>query len=104
MQTIAPSDANYEKVRAAVNKRRMTRVDYDALSKQYNEAKVGSIILMQASRATKISNVIRVLSGRGLKRWVDVDVLRLNVAADGTVIPIERRPLVIEKLSDKEMK
>jgi hypothetical protein len=102
---IKPGDDAYDKVFTAVEANGpRQRTDYDPFAKRYNEAPVGSFILLETSAQARRTNVESVLQGRGLDPGKDFEATKLKTDAAGNPLPKDKRFMAIKKLSEQRMK
>lgn len=100
--TVLPDNPDYDAVDKAVKMRRGTYADYNALANKYNAQPVGAVMLLPIS-TMKVSNLTRILSGRGLKVGQDFIVNKITQDAQGLIIPPAERPIGIKKLTERVM-
>ena len=103
IERVSPGDARHIGVADAIKQQRGTRIDYDAISEQYNSGPINSYILIKVPRSASLGNLTKVLHGRGLVRYIDFDIMRQKVTSKGHDIPTNNRPVIITKLTDSTM-
>ena len=113
---ITPDNEQYHGILEAMESgKRSETYDYNKLADAYNDAPVGSVILIKMPPSTKTNNVVKVLNGRELNSKVsksetgeevapDFSIKRLIRDAKGVSIPADRRPLALTKNSDAKMR
>lgn len=77
---------------------------YDGLAALYNDANVGALLVVDLPNKPTTGNLHKVLCGRDLERGVDYALYRAKADVFGNNFGPRKRPLVLEKLTDKVMK
>ena len=68
VQVVSPGSENYDVTLA--KGRPVARFDWENFAKHYNGAKVGSVLIAAVAHP-KLSNIVKVLSGRSLEKHID---------------------------------
>ena len=103
LEVIQPSDKSFSDVSKAIENRTAFNIDYEQLAENYNEAAVGSIVLIDTGGFIRTHNVNAVIENRGLKRGLHFDSCKLLKDSEGNSIPVDSRPVAITKLKNKNM-
>jgi hypothetical protein len=77
---------------------------YDGLAVLYNEAVVGSMLIIALPTRPTMGNLHKVLKGRGIVLDEDYRAYRAKFDVDGNRYPVKDRPLVVERLTPTLMK
>lgn len=77
---------------------------YDGLAVLYNDAEVGSLVVVSLPNRPTMGNLNRILKGRGVVSGTDYAAYRAKFDVLGNKYPIKDRPLVLEKLTATQMK
>lgn len=98
IETLNPGDAGYAEARAtlAASPRR-TMLDWGSIAQRYNALELGGILTLPSKHVKKLSNLVRVITKKGLERDEDYALTRSN-KADG-----ENQVVFIQRLSHKQL-
>lgn len=103
IERLGLGDVGYAQVKEAIRRQKSNRIDYDRIAEQYNMSCVNGLVLVKVRRTTSLGNMVKVLHGRGLIRYIDFDITRQKLTATGKEIPVGSRPVVITKLTETIM-
>ena len=76
---------------------------YDALALRYNQAEPGDLLMVSLPNRPTSSNLRKIIEARGLKES-DYHLFRPRFDERGQHLPIDKRPLVLQRITDKEMR
>ncbi len=82
---------------------RKSTLDYDALAVAYNNTKAGNLLMVALPNRPSPSNLRKTLADRALTAH-DYRLIRPTVDEQGRRYPKTNRPLVLQRLSDKQMR
>jgi len=104
VKIMTPGSDSHKKLVRSQPRARKYSIDYNEVADLYNNAEVGSILILPESQHLKTSNVVRVLTNRGLSA-AEFEVFKARIDADGRSInePSDR-PVGIRKLTSGQMK
>ena len=104
IESIKPGHHLFNKVSDAIKGQiKSNRIDYDAIAREYNDLPKRGILLIDVSQKTSLGNFANVLEGRGVVRNIDYAIVRMKETSDGERIPIQKRPIAIERKTDTDM-
>lgn len=109
-KVIPPDSEHHEGIAAAVQhsdglyERGRQVIDYNALAEKYNEAPIGTVILLALPSSYRIANMVRVLAGRGLVKDQDFVAVRIVRDMAGKHLPPGDRAVSITKVSTAEIR
>jgi hypothetical protein len=84
------------------SKAKNERADYNALARIYNEAPIGSFMVLEDTEKQRAKNIIVILQGRGIRVPEDAEVTKPTRNNQG-VIPVKDRRIVVKKVSKAKM-
>lgn len=102
---VTPDSAEFADLQDTVDaseKAKASRVNYNEVAELYNQAPVGSFMVLEWTANVRKGNVIIILQGRGLRVPEDVEVTKPARNAAG-VIPSKDRRVVIKKITNAQM-
>ena len=79
--------------------RRLSTAFYNEVIDAYNDCGVGSVLLIPLPDSIRFFNMKNVLEGRGLKAGEDFALVRMDRDAAGSVLPKNKRPAKLKKLT-----
>lgn len=77
---------------------------YDGLAVLYNDAAIGTMLIVSLPNHPTMGNLKRVLTGRGLECGVDYLAYRAKFDVNGLRYAVKARPLVLERMTETLMK
>ena len=108
IQVIDPSSELYERISGSLQqtkrRRHATTSLYNEVSEAYNRTEVEGFIVVDELNDKRLSNLEKVFLNRGLVRYVDYDVFRPTVDAEGNPITKENRKTLIKRMTDVLMR
>lgn len=108
IEILSPGDDLYDSVNEALqvtkNKRKETTVLYNGIAEAYNSAEVEDFLVIDEVNDRRISNLEKVFSNRGLRRYVDYDLYRPTTDKSGEPIRRADRKTLIKRLSMSMMR
>lgn len=76
---------------------------YDALAMSYNQAEPGDMLMVALPNRPSTSNLRKTFGDRGLKEC-DFRLFRPTVDEQGRRCPQDKRPLVLQRITDQKMR
>lgn len=103
MDVVSPSDDEFEGIKSNVAERAAYKIDYNELAETYNDAEIGSIVLLEAGLKVRANNLIAIVKGRGLAYKKDFTAGKLMKDNEGNSIAPSERPIAVTKMTNKKM-
>ena len=104
VEAVIPGDREFMQVSKSIGKlMKGAMIDYDYIAARYNALPRKGILLVEVSARASLGNMSKVLEGRGLVRGQDYEMVRVKEDSKGLRIPIHKRPVAIERLSNNDM-
>jgi hypothetical protein len=94
-----PSYDQFDVKEEELSPRRLSTAFYNEVIELYNECGVGSVLLIPLPEQIRFFNMKNVLEGRGLKAGEDFMLVRMDRDAAGSVLPKNKRPAKLKKLT-----
>ena len=102
---VKPEDPAYDMIDRALSANTpKERFNYDPFARAYNDASIGSVLLLGLHPNSRRTNVISVLEGRGLVYDIDFTVTKIIYDMEKKMLPKDRRHMAIKKLSEAQLR
>ena len=101
--SVNPGDAGHDRISQAVKENVQIRISYPALEREYNDVKIGGVVVLTLHKRTNRHNIYKTLHTRGLQRDIDYSLVVICRDGNGHKLNDDEHRFVITRLTDTPM-